>query len=149
MNKKQTIFGAAGVVALIIIMWLVSYWQKRKKAKVLFDLIEKKIDENIGTSGVDVGSVIFNTEATPYLNVDQDAREMYEADGLWDDDEKPINILRGKTKGQIAALNERITQLYGITLDKALKNVYDKCYGGVGFDCGKYEQAIAIIKSSK
>lgn len=151
MKNKKIIWIIAGGISMVIIGLLVWYYFKRKKAKAIFDEINTKLDQNIGTSGSDISGALFSVEAADYNGVDADAKTINDAEGGWlpDNDTAIFDTLRGKTKSQLKALDNSMLKNYGMTLDQKIKSIFSACVDNVGWDCGKYQQALNMINSAK
>jgi hypothetical protein len=151
MTKRELIWICAALLAVFLGILGINYAIKRKKARAIFAEVEDKINQNIGADGTDTGSLLYGTKVdSTYQNAESDAKAIYESNSLfWDDNEKVFGFLSKKTKGQIAAIDQSMQQLYGKSLDQAMKEIFDNCYWGVGPDCGEYDRAMKIIKSAK
>lgn len=150
MTKKQIIWIVFGFISVVLAIIGINYAIKRKKARAMFKVLEDKIDSDVGANGADINSELYGSKVdSSYKNAAADAKAIYNADGVvWDDNDTVFKTLSGKTKGQLAAIDQSMQNQFGLSLDQVIKNIFDNCYFGVGPDCGEYDRAMKIIKSA-
>ena len=113
------------IIVLGTIIAIVVYSQKRKEEKEKrYEEIKKAIEG--GQTSDSATSGLAGVEADETYNAEDDVASLYDAHGFFNDDEEAIYaILSGKTKAQIAKIDEVFTNTYGETLLAFLESFLD------------------------
>ncbi len=95
--------------------------QTRKRAEIKD--IRKKLGEDIGADGTDLKTITSGVRPEPGYNAQPYAKMVYEAKGLFNDDEEAVyRAFAGKTRPQVAAIYATFKSLYGLDLDAYLRS---------------------------
>jgi hypothetical protein len=151
--QRTTVIIAALVLAALGI-GLYIYIRKKEDEKAA---ILKNIDEILQTkSGVDPSNPDIN-KGLIGIAADQgfDTKSMIsilkqEADAWWKDYNRVLLLFKGKTKPQLAKLNQDLISQEGYTLNDFIFNkIFSNCYNSfgyyVGLGCTELQQIITII----
>src|SRR5690242_12236452 len=132
MKKQKLILGLAVLLVILVIIAFIMGKNKAAQKRNKLLQIDAILENQIGANGVDVDSVLLNVKADTKYDAKADAEALIKAQGIFTDDEtKVFSILSGKTKAQLATLNQTMMQLHGKSLKLYIEEVF-KAYKDMG-----------------
>jgi hypothetical protein len=95
----------------------------RAKKEEQIRRINEILDKGIGVDGVDIKSITLNTKPDISFNAAPIAKAIYDAKGIFNDDEEAVYAaFSGKTKAQIAQIYQTFLTNHKQDLDEYLKS---------------------------
>lgn len=127
MDKTTIKYGLFALVFILLIVWLDAQAKKRKRIAQGIEQSDQAIDQGTGNT---VGSIVADTRPVYYANAATDAARIksagcYALFGVcvsWSNADTVIAVLRGKTKGQLAAIEEEFRKIYPNGLDAWIRS---------------------------
>ncbi len=140
LDKNTSLILLVVCIAVGIILLIRGKKNKAIKEKEVTD-IRARIQQDVGSFGVDVNSTVYGVAPQPGYNGKVYADKIYNAKSIWNDDEDAIyTALSGKTRAQLASISQAFESAYGMTMDDFL----------MGFLSGtEYQNVVNIIQKAK
>lgn len=138
--KKQNVIIMFGVImAAIVGIILIRSHQKRIRRREL-DVILTAIESD--KEGKEL--TLIGVKPDVNYNAEQDAIKLHEARGiLWDDADAVFEVLRNKTKQQLAQLSLTYSRMYGIDLHEYLSRIFN-----TWLEKDSHERALNMINNA-